>query len=101
MTPARLWLDDIRPAPAGWEHAYTAQDAIARLARGGVVEVSLDHDLGPPEAGTGYDVASWIEEQAHAGTLAPMGWRTHTANTVGELNMRAALRSADRAWGLT
>lgn len=43
----RLWLDDERPAPAGWVHVRTASTAIELLAAGGVTEVSLDHDLGP------------------------------------------------------
>ena len=97
----KLWLDDVRPAPEGWRAVQTAAEAIAVLASGGVELVSLDHDLGPAEAGTGYDVASWIEEQAASGTLRRLAWRVHSANPVGVDRMRAALESADRFWSGT
>lgn len=98
----RLWLDDVRPAPDGWEWVKTADEAIERLKAGGVVEVSLDHDLGsdfgPPEP-TGYTVAAWIELAAHLGALPRLVWNVHSANPVGHERMVAALRSADAAWG--
>lgn len=66
LTPVRLYLDDERLTPIGWTRVYTAAEAIALLASGGVAEISLDHDLGPPEAGTGYDVACWWAQRAPA-----------------------------------
>lgn len=47
----RLWLDDVRPAPEGWEWARDAETAVAKLEvalRDGepLEAVSLDHDLG-------------------------------------------------------
>lgn len=42
----KLWLDDVRPAPEGWVHVRTAEEAREKLLAGGVVECSLDHDLG-------------------------------------------------------
>ena len=95
----RLWLDDLRAAPEGWHHARTAAEAIALLAAGGVVEVSLDHDLGDePGVGSGYDVACWIEQHAMQGTLQRLDWRIHSANPVGRKKMKAALESAERFW---
>ena len=97
--PVYLWLDDLRPAPEGWTHVYTAPAAIAVLSTGAVQEISLDHDLGPDEgAGTGYDVATWIEAGAAEGTLARLGWAIHSANPVGSARRRAALESAERLW---
>jgi hypothetical protein len=93
-----LWLDDERPAPAGWQHVRTAAEAIAALRAGGVVEISLDHDLGEDSAGTGYDVACAIEREAAEGGLAGLRWRIHSANPVGRAKMEAALRSAERWW---
>jgi hypothetical protein len=99
MSTVRLWLDDIRPAPPGWVHARTATEAIAVLRAGSVVEVSLDHDLGDdPAAGDGYAVASWIEEMAAQGSLAPILHAVHSSNPAGRARMEAALRSADRFW---
>lgn len=94
-----LWLDDIRPAPVGWVHARTAPEAIALLARNDVDQVSLDHDLGDdPGAGSGYQVAAWVEEQAALGNLGPLRWFIHSANPVGRGRMVAALNNADRFW---
>lgn len=94
----KLWLDDVRPAPEGWTAVQNAADAIAVLRSGCVELVSLDHDLGPTEAGTGYDVAAWIEEQAASCALPRVMWRVHSANPVGVRRMEVALRNADRFW---
>ena len=96
----RLWLDDVRPVPDGWEWVKTAWDAIDVLSAGGVVEVSLDHDLGPPEAGSGYDVARWIESEAYHGRLARLRWAVHSANPIGRERMTRALEKADTCWDL-
>jgi len=94
-----IWLDDERPMPQGYDvHCKTAAEAIALLKQGGVEGISLDHDLGPEWAGTGYDVASYIERAAHEGTLAPLRLKLHTANPVGRERMAQALRSAKRFW---
>ncbi len=45
----RLWIDDERPAPEGFDWvAKTSDEAIAYLsfASHGLVEISFDHDLG-------------------------------------------------------
>ncbi len=43
----KLFVDDIRPAPEGWQQARTVTDAIRFLAQFGsqVDEISLDHDI--------------------------------------------------------
>lgn len=43
----KLYVDDIRPAPEGWQQARTVTDAIRFLAQFGeqVTEISLDHDI--------------------------------------------------------
>lgn len=46
MTLIDLWLDDMRPAPEGWTHVKTIDEAIALLYTGNVRHCSLDHDLG-------------------------------------------------------
>lgn len=96
----KLWLDDLRPAPEGWVHARTAEEAIAILEGGAVEEVSLDHDLGDEAAGTGLDVAAWIEDAAVFGTIPRVRWAVHTSNPVGRHLLTAALENAERAWAL-
>lgn len=99
MDLLRLWLDDLRPPPGpDWTWVTSAWDAIDALRRGRVAEVSLDHDLGPPDAGTGYDVAVWIEAEAHHGRLVRLRWALHSANPIGRERMQRALERAERAW---
>jgi len=58
----KVWLDDVRPAPDGWDHALWPQEAIELLKKSDVPHISLDHGLGDDERGTGYDVLLWIGE---------------------------------------
>ncbi len=94
----KLYLDDVRDTPQGFDlRAYTAVEAIDMLKTGTVTFISFDHDLGPVEAGTGYDVAKWIEEQAltHAIQFVP-DYHVHSANPVGATNIHNAMHSAMR-----
>ena len=90
----KLYLDDERPCPEGWVLATTASEAISRLDEGGVTHLSLDHDLGPPEAGTGYDVMVWIEVKTWYDPSWPIPEITiHSANPVGVDRMKSVLRT--------
>lgn len=93
----KIWLDDERPMPSGFDyHARTAQEAIELLEAGGVTAISLDHDLGDEQNGTGYDVACYIEQAAYDGTLAPIEVRIHSANPVGRARMEQAIGNAKK-----
>jgi hypothetical protein len=94
----KLWLDDERPAPVGWKHVKTAQDAIWELSWNRVEEISLDHDLGDETAGNGYIVACYIERYAREGSLKPLRWSIHSANPIGRGRMLQALNNADKSW---
>ncbi len=102
-----VWLDDLREMPPGFDrHARTAAEGIALLKTGTVSRISLDHDLGDADNGTGYEVAKWIEERAFAWAhgdssgLPPLAWSVHSQNPVGVGNMTLALRNADRYWAM-
>lgn len=41
----KLFVDDIRQEPPGWERARTITEAIRALASGMVEVISLDHDI--------------------------------------------------------
>jgi hypothetical protein len=43
----KLYIDDIRPAPEGWQQARTVTDAIRFLSKFSLVteEISIDHDI--------------------------------------------------------
>jgi len=103
-----VWLDDERDpqsdigrqkrATGSETWIKTAPETISLLESGNVASISLDHDLGLPENGSGYDVAKWIEEQAYHGTLPRLQWQLHSDNPVGIKNMKAALEQADKFW---
>ncbi len=92
-----LWVDDERPMQGHFNHhAKTAQEAVTVLNTGKVTILSLDHDLGPPEAGTGYDVACHVEGMCHEGLTIPHTITLHTANPVGRKRMEGCLDSIRR-----
>jgi len=113
MITINLWLDDIRPAPPGWIHVRTDQEARQYLMRGVVRAASLDHDLGACEAcmggrsaeqwlvesemtqmpncehfGTGYTLVCWMEETGHWPAEKPT---VHSRNPAGRAKMQAAI----------
>lgn len=92
----KLWIDDIRVAPAGWLWAKTSSEAIKILLSQPITEISFDHDLGGED--TAYRVATMIEEKAHEGKIDKMIWHVHSANPVGERNIRMAMQNADKYW---
>lgn len=92
----KVFLDDLRPTPEGWTRAYWPEEAIVLLEAGGVTEVSLDHDLGDDERGTGYTVLLWIEEQVALHGIEPPRLHIHSANPPARLKMEAALASIHR-----
>lgn len=96
MMTKKLWLDDERPEPPGWIRAKTASEAISLLATNAFLEVSLDHDLGPESAGTGYEVACWIEEAAMNDQefTVPTVY-VHTANPSAKVRMNLAVRNIE------
>lgn len=89
-----LYLDDIRNPPAGWVLVKTAPATIAILMTGQVKNLSLDHDLGDDDNGTGYDVLKWIELKVRTDPKFVLpNILIHTANPVGRMNMEAAIKA--------
>ena len=105
----KLWIDDQiddpetpeRWVPEGWTGVKSALQACRMLSRFHVTDVSFDHDLGPPQAGTGYLIARFIESRAARGAIAPVNWEVHSSNPVGRRNIAAAMLSAERFWNNT
>lgn len=54
-------MDDLRPAPRGWVHVYTVEEAQELLKGGGISHASLDNDLGEGLA-EGRSLALWMAE---------------------------------------
>lgn len=64
MTLKKLWVDDEKAHPDGWERAYTYAEAEALLRANDYDVVALDHDLG--HGGTGYDLMVGLWESGEA-----------------------------------
>lgn len=92
----KLYLDDLRPAPPGWVRVYWPDEAIALLKSGEVTDLSLDHDLGDDQRGTGYDVLLWIEEAVAVDGFKPPKITIHSANPAAVKRMEAALAAICR-----
>ena len=94
----KIFLDDERATPEGWKRAYWPQEVISLLADpdNEVEEVSLDHDLGDDERGTGYDVLLWIEEAVALHGFRPPLLLVHSANSSAREKMEAAIRSISK-----
>ncbi len=87
----KVYLDDERITPEGWQRVYWPEEAIALLQGGLVTEISLDHDLGDDEHGTGYDVLLWIEEAVVSSNFKPPVMQVHSANSSARQKMQAAI----------
>jgi hypothetical protein len=96
-----MWLDDVRPAPAGWVHVKTVNEAKALLQTGQVEHASLDHDLSDfdshggtgymPSSSreqTGYDLVKWMAE---TNTWPTQSCVVHSANPVGVMAMQRTI----------
>lgn len=108
----RLWLDDVRPAPSGWTHVKTVEEAWTLIQSGVIESASLDHDLGACEncikerlesggytkevtaqgincnhMKTGYDLVKLMAEHE----VWPKEIFVHSANPVGRANMQATI----------
>ena len=89
----KVYLDDERSTPDGWVRVYWPEEAIELLKTGNVSEISLDHDLGDDERGTGYDVVLWIEEAVITeGFKAPI-MRVHSANSSARAKMELGIKA--------
>ena len=89
----KVYLDDERETPAGWVRVYWPEDAVKLLKSGEVTEISLDHDLGNDERGTGYDVVLWIEEAVVKQNFKPPRIKVHSANTSARAKMEMGIEN--------
>ena len=94
----KLFLDDERIPPEGWIRVRWPEEAIEILKTGKVVELSLDHDLGDDEHGTGYDVILWIEQAVATENFVPPKITVHSANPPAREKMEAGIRSIQRIY---
>ena len=92
-----IWVDDVRPVPAGYVGTKSVNETIALIekaeADGANIELlDLDHDLGD-YASDGGDAIKILDYLAERETFYPV--QIHTANPVGRANME---RTINRYW---
>lgn len=95
----KLFVDDLRECPVGWQVARTVTDAIRILAQWDVEEVSLDHDImdhfDKASKETFEPVARFIallhDYRKSHGLEAVPKVRIHTSNPAGGLRMARIL----------
>lgn len=92
----KVYLDDERATPPGWHRVYWPDEAIALLETGQVTELSLDHDLGDDERGTGYDVVLWIEEAVITRGFVPPAMSVHSANSSARQKMELGIAAINK-----
>lgn len=92
----KVYLDDERPVPVGWIGVRWPEEAIEILKTGKVTDISLDHDLGDDDHGTGYDVILWIEEAVATAQFKPPAITVHSANPSARQKMESGIASIER-----
>ena len=101
----KLWIDDLRPAPAGYTWVKTVSDAKWYIESAEEIEelfptgtsviklIDLDHDAGDYRAAGGdyINILNWLEYRQHNqnGKVYPI--HIHSFNPVGCVNMRAII----------
>lgn len=92
----KVYLDDERPCPEGWVLSRWPDEVIAHLESGHVTHLSLDHDLGDDERGTGYDVLLWVEKAVALDGFEPPEINVHSANSSARVKMELAIEQIAR-----
>lgn len=94
----KLFMDDLRDTPSGWERTYTVEETKAVLLTRKVTHLSLDNDLGSLDHTTeGYNVLDWLEEQVYNDSTFPIPEMTvHSANASRAQYMRQVIRRLEQ-----
>lgn len=78
----KLYMDDERVTPEGWERTYTVEETKKVLLTRKVTHLSLDNDLGSEDPKTeGFNVLDWLEEEVYNDPTFPIPIITvHSSN---------------------
>ena len=93
----KLYLDDLRPTPFGFERVYDYEGFTEFISRNGLPDfISFDHDLGWEK--TGYDCAKWLVEFCLDKNLILPEFQVHSQNPVGKENIEALLNNFKKSY---
>ncbi|WP_417375882.1 cyclic-phosphate processing receiver domain-containing protein [Gimesia maris] len=85
----RIYVDDERRAPTGWQQVRSPQRAIELLQTNAVREISLGND----SRGTGDEVLHWIQEAVSTCDFDPPMIVVHTVNPAARNRLTSSIRS--------
>ncbi|QDU14401.1 hypothetical protein CA11_22070 [Gimesia maris] len=85
----RIYVDDERRAPTGWQQVRRSQEAIEFLKSGAVRKLSLGNDA----RGTGDEVLHWIQEAVSTCDFDPPMIVVHTVNPAARNRLTSSIRS--------
>lgn len=99
----KLWIDDLRPAPPGYIHLHSVDEAIDYIlqveyaldeydfppADLWIEVIDMDHDAGEyyKDGGDYIEVLKWMERENISWPI-----KIHSMNPVGVANMRAIIK---------
>ena len=83
----KIFLDDKRSTPDGYVRIFWPDDIYLFLTTFNVEEISLDHDLGDDDIGTGYDVVNLIEKWVYLENYQPPFLKVHSDNSSAKSKM--------------
>lgn len=86
----KLWVDDIRQPPVGWEATNSAVGAMQAILNNPTEALSLDHDLGQGQP-TGMDLLYAMARL----NLKVASIVVHSANPPGRENMEAFIKQME------
>jgi len=96
MSEMKVYMDDERETPEGWERTFTVEETIALLETRKVTYLSLDNDLGEGLT-EGYKVIDWLEETVYFDMSFPIPVITvHSANASRVEYMNRAVKAIER-----
>lgn len=94
----KVWVDDLRIAPEGYEWCKSTNDALRLIVVNieAIEEIHLDHDMGGNFGGDAINILNELERKSHiseafAESVRKIIFKIHTANPVGAANMKAII----------
>lgn len=90
-----VYLDDKRPTPKGFVRAFWPDDVSQYIENLDVTSLSLDHDLGDDERGTGNDVVCYVEEKVYFSDYIAPSIVVHSDNSSAKAKMMLGIKNIE------
>lgn len=88
-----VYLDDKRPTPKGFVRAFWPEDVAQYIENLNVTALSLDHDLGDDDHGTGNDVVCYVEEKVYFSDYIAPSIVVHSDNSSAKAKMMLGINN--------